>query len=199
MFILVIPIALYLAIFFLIVSAMILVPFFAVRGVVRGMRRLANRAEPTMRLRDRLEEIVDPFPTTDEFKVAHQKKLVAACGGKAPLPDVLDCLITTAGTLYQAQGLDPLMPVSPNSFDPITEGRYRDELIAGLKTAQDAPRILSAIHGALIAGYVELVRKLPSSSLAPPSPREVQRKFGSDSTILESAGRAGSAVGKPKV
>src|ERR1700722_7437460 len=110
MFILVIPIALYLVFFFLIVSAIIFVPFLAARGAMRGMRRLGNRAEPTMRLRGRLEEIVDPFPTTEEFKIAHQKKLVAACGGKAPLPDVLHCLVATAGALYQAQGLDPLMP-----------------------------------------------------------------------------------------
>jgi hypothetical protein len=165
MFIVLAPIALYLVIFFIIVSAIILVPFLAVRGAIRGVRRYANRPEPTMRLRSRLEEIVDPFPSIAEFKLDHQKQLLAACGNRIPLPDALHCLINTAGTLYQSHGFDPLAPPSPSSFDPISQGRYRDELIAGLKTAQDAPRILSVIHAALIAAFTELVRKLPSSSL----------------------------------
>jgi hypothetical protein len=160
-----IPILLYIALIFLVFSAIIFVPFLVVRGIIRGMRRAANRPVPTTRLRDRLEEIVDPFPSTQEFKVDHQKMLLAASSGKTPIPDVLHCLVNTAGTLYQAHGFDPLAPAPPDASDAITQGRYRDELIAGLKTADDAPRILSVIHGALVTAFGELVRKLPASSL----------------------------------
>ena len=177
MFILVFPILFYLVLFFLIVSAIIFVPFLAVRGAMRGMRRYVNRPEPTTRLRGRLEEIANPFPSVQEFKLDHQKMLLSACSGKIPVPDVLHCLVNTAGTLYQTHGFDPLIPPSPDSFDPISHGRYRDELIAGLKTAEDASRILSIVHGVLTTASIELIRKLPSSSLlsrdiapAPPEP-----------------------------
>lgn len=164
MFIILLPLLFYLVLFFLIISAFLYVPFLAVRGAIRGMRRYANRAEPTARLRGRLEEIVDPFPSIRDFKVDHQKRLTAASKGRVPIGDVLNGLVTTAGTLYQSHGFDPLAPAAPASFDPIMQARYRDELIAGLKTADDAPRILSIIHGALVAASSELVRKLPSSS-----------------------------------
>ena len=166
MFLIAIPIIFYLALLFFMISAIIYVPFYVIRGAVRGARRIASRPEPTSRLRGRLEEIVDPFPTTETFKTDFESKFIAACGGRVPLPAILSCLVTTATCLYQDQGLDPLAPPSPSGIDPITRARYRDEIIAGLKTAGEAPRILATIQRAFLAAFAELARKLPASSLA---------------------------------
>lgn len=153
-------------IMFLVISSFIFIPFFAIRGTVRGVRRLANRPAPTDHLRRQLDDFSDAFPTTDAFARDHLAKLLAAWNDKLPLSPLFNRLIQIASTLYAANGFDPLAPPSPLAPDAIGMGRYRDEILSGLRTANDASRILAIIHATLCASFSELVRKLPSSSLA---------------------------------
>ncbi len=150
---------------FLVISGLIFIPFLTIRGTIQGVRRLANRPQPTRRLRQQLDEIPPPFPTTAEFERSHAERLLTAWIDKVPLRPVFDRMMRIAGALYQAEGFDPLAPPPPLSAEPIGLGRYRDEVISGLRTARDAPRILSTIHATLGASFGELARKLPSSSL----------------------------------
>ena len=155
-------------IMFLVASGLVLVPFFTVRGAIRLFQRLGNRPPSTERLRTQLEELSDVFPQVDAFEHEHLEHLLAAWGDRLPIPPIFDRIIRISGALYSAQGFDPLAPPLPSAFDAISEGRYRDEVISGLRTASDAAQILRLLHSTLRASFSELVRKLPPSSLAHP-------------------------------
>jgi hypothetical protein len=155
-----------LLVFFLLVSGLLLIPFFAIRAGIRAKKRLADRPPSTRVLRQTLEEISDPFPSTEAFMRIHSEQLVDAWKDRLPQRPLFNRIVGTAGTLYSAEGFDPLEPPPPLTPDAIAYGRYRDDLIAGIRTAREASQILAIIHSTLAASFGELVRKLPASTLS---------------------------------
>lgn len=104
-----------LLIMFLVISGLLFIAFLSIRGTVRSVRRLANRPQPTQRLRQKLDDIPVPFPTEDEFARSQAEQLLAAWDDKLPLKPLFDRMVRIAGALYDAQGFDPLAPPPPPS------------------------------------------------------------------------------------
>ena len=152
-------------IMFLVASALVFIPFFTIRAAVRFLRRRPGRPPPTEVLRQRLDDFSDAFPSTDAFARDHLEQLLSAWNDKLPQSQLFNRLVRTASALYASNGFDPLAPPFPLAPDAISMGRYRDEIIAGLRTASDASRILATIHATLLASFSELVKKLPPTSL----------------------------------
>ena len=140
---------------------MFLVPTLGIIGALKIHRRIARPS--TKILTDRLDEIIDPFPDTDMF-VRDYTKYLLETWTKTPRKDLFRILVRTAGTLYTTHNFVPLKPDAPQANDAILQGRYRDQLIRGIETALDAPRILSIIQNAFTEAFTELLRKLPASS-----------------------------------
>ena len=126
-----------------------------------------NRPESTRQLERRFEEIKDPFPDRDEFEKTQSTRFEEAWSSKRPIAVVFERIVRTAGALYAAEGLDALTP-APASSTPIGRGRYRDELVTGIRTGAKAPRILEIIDRAFLEAFTEFARKLPQSSVARP-------------------------------
>ncbi|HEX8167161.1 MAG TPA: hypothetical protein VF601_15435 [Beijerinckiaceae bacterium] len=152
---------------FLMMLCFFVLPVYGVYRAGRALYRLAPAPEPTPALLKRLEEIPEPFPSPERFMEAHGEFLLAAWGKKAPTRPLFEGLVRTAGALFAAEQFLPLVP-PPSDPHPIARGRYRDEIMSGLRTAQSAPQILDVIHNTFAEAYTELLRKLPPSSFTTP-------------------------------
>jgi hypothetical protein len=152
-------------VFFVIVSAIFIAPFFLAYKAVRVVRRVLDRPESTRRLEERFEEIKDPFPNLEEFENAQSASFEKAWSAKRPIAALFERIVRIAGALYASEELDALTP-APAGPKPIEQGRYRDELIDGIRTGANAPRILEIIDQTFADAFTEFVRKLPPSSIA---------------------------------
>jgi hypothetical protein len=166
MFLIGFPILFMVGVLFVVITVILAVPSLAVFLGIKGAKAIARRPTPTPILLDRLAQVANPspFPTTAEFTTYYRDALLEAWRGKAPEKPLYDILIRTAGTLYAAEGFDPLIP-APRGDGPIEHGRYRDEIIAGTRTAQDAHHILGVMFDTITASYTELKKKLPPGAI----------------------------------
>lgn len=152
---------------FVMMLCIFVLPVYGVYRAGRALCRLAPPPEPTPSLLKRLEDIPEPFPSPEAFMVAHGDFLLAAWGKKVPTRTLYNALVRTTGTLFAAEQFLPLVPPPPEPHR-IARGRYRDEIISGIRTAQDAPQILSLINTTFTSAYTELLRKLPPSCFTTP-------------------------------
>ncbi len=97
-----------LLVLFLLVSGILLIPFFAIRAGIRAKKRIADRPPSTRVLRQTLEEISDPFPSTEAFMRISSEQLIEAWKDRLPHRPLFNRIVGTAGTLYSAEGFDPL-------------------------------------------------------------------------------------------
>jgi len=149
--------------FFAAFVVMFFLPALGLFGIFKAHKKLANRKPSTQFLSNRLADIGDPFPDTDTF-VRDYTRFLLDSWSKTPRKDLFRILVRTAGTLYATHNFVPLRPEDPRINDAILQGRYRDQLMRGIETALDAPRIIDAIRQTFTDAFTELLRKTHSSA-----------------------------------
>lgn len=151
-----------LAIAALAVGAMFAVPILIVLGIAKGVHWYMNQPVPTDQLHAEAQQrvIAANFPPPEAFLDMHTKRFFEAIRADPPAFPIINALLNTSETLYQAEDLNnPLPPIAP--LGAIEEGRYRDSLINYQRKSADAPKTLETINTTLGTAYTRFIAALP--------------------------------------
>ena len=154
-----------LAVAALIVGAMFLVPLLIVLAVAKGVHWYVNRPAPTADIYAQTQLLSQQahFPAPNDFLEAHLTRLINAWNGDYPVYNIYLKMADVAAKIYEAEGLaNPVLPLPAAATSTIEEGRYRDALLARIRTMENAQRTLDCIHTAIGSAFITFTQHLPS-------------------------------------
>jgi len=144
------------------IIGMILIPVLLIWGGYK-LYKIFFKKPSTVSLIKIIDQIDSPFDDPQTFTQVYAEYLVDLWTTH-PRMEIFSTLVNTAETLYASHNFIPLKPNAPETNDEILQARYRDQLIRGIETGLDAPRIIQIITIAFTDAFTELLRKLPPSS-----------------------------------